>query len=548
MSMYNRSRLRHFIRVEDVIRNVKESGCFGRSDRQLRLLEYLLRKTAARHHGEVTQATIAIEVLGRPEDFDPTGDSIVRVEMHRLRTNIEKYNDGDFKYCVNIKPSDYEIVVSRRTHRMAIKRFKKPSTYIGAALVVSAVFVGGMISEIIPGRYAATSEEGLCSAVLPNVRVESIGEQSEAHVYVNKVVRATISQQTGVRLLNADSGNCEPNAAPEFKVEYAIVEENEKTNVIFTLTDGAHQIIGSFRVSGMISALNEENDLYFKLVSKMNEISMPDSVIARQAVQSDWAFPQRRENFSCVLMMYDSFSGEKEASFEKVNSCLEKSLNSDLTPPDNYGALAAGYLDMARSQDVEQETSFVEKAKALLSAPGVNRGDSAEVMIASIYYEAQAPDYNKERLELLLSEAESRYNLNPQVLMVAAYFRAYSLGDWDSAKALSDFVKKIYLLRDQSLFAVDAGYALIRKNTPDLMGECSKFYAKGSRFINIIVNACARRAGDQDWYALTEENLEEMGLQSHDDRVEVLELMQTDLFLQKEIRASLEGGFSGDTR
>jgi len=81
--MYQQSRLRHFIRVGDVIRNVKESGCFGRSERQLLLLEYLLRKTASRHHADVSQASIAIEVLGRPEDFDPTGDSIVRVEMHR---------------------------------------------------------------------------------------------------------------------------------------------------------------------------------------------------------------------------------------------------------------------------------------------------------------------------------------------------------------------------------------------------------------------------------------------------------------------------------
>jgi len=79
---------------------------------------------------------------------------------------------------------------------------------------------------------------------------------------------------------------------------------------------------------------------------------------------------------------------------------------------------SAGYLDMSRSPKVEDTAVFIEKAKAILTAPDVNRGKSAETMIASIYYQVFTPDYNKEQLELMLSEAESRYNLNPQVLMV----------------------------------------------------------------------------------------------------------------------------------
>ena len=44
--------------------------------------------------GELKEFTIAVEAFGRSDDFDPKLDSIVRVEMHRLRRRLREYYSG----------------------------------------------------------------------------------------------------------------------------------------------------------------------------------------------------------------------------------------------------------------------------------------------------------------------------------------------------------------------------------------------------------------------------------------------------------------------
>jgi len=66
------------------------------------------------------------------------------------------------------------------------------------------------------------------------------------------------------------------------------------------------------------------------------------------------------------------------------------------------------------------------------------------------------------------------------------------IGQWDAAKEISDYVKKIYSVSEQSIYDVDAGYLIMRAAPGDDMELCYKYYAEdSSAFINIIVNACA---------------------------------------------------------
>jgi hypothetical protein len=70
------------------------SGCLERSPNLERILVYLCNKYFDGEAGEIKEYHIATEVLGRPADFDPKQNSIVRVEMHRLRRRLREYYDG----------------------------------------------------------------------------------------------------------------------------------------------------------------------------------------------------------------------------------------------------------------------------------------------------------------------------------------------------------------------------------------------------------------------------------------------------------------------
>ncbi len=65
---------------------------------QLRaFLEFVVQATLNNQQEKVKGYTIAVEALGRPEEFNPVTDPIVRVEAARLRRRLDKYYGGSGK-------------------------------------------------------------------------------------------------------------------------------------------------------------------------------------------------------------------------------------------------------------------------------------------------------------------------------------------------------------------------------------------------------------------------------------------------------------------
>jgi TolB-like protein len=74
-----------------------DGGLEGASERQRRVLSYLVTEELEGRGERLKAYTIATEVFGRPADFDPQQDSIVRVEVGRLRQALERYYLTDGK-------------------------------------------------------------------------------------------------------------------------------------------------------------------------------------------------------------------------------------------------------------------------------------------------------------------------------------------------------------------------------------------------------------------------------------------------------------------
>src|SRR6201993_2463026 len=70
---------------------VLNDGLATASDRQRRLIQYLATEEIEGRGDRLKAVSIATEVLGRSADFDPQTDSIVRVEMGRLRKALDFY-------------------------------------------------------------------------------------------------------------------------------------------------------------------------------------------------------------------------------------------------------------------------------------------------------------------------------------------------------------------------------------------------------------------------------------------------------------------------
>lgn len=64
---------------------------FVRAERLSRFLRFTVEKTLEGGREEIKEYLIAIEVYGRPSSYDPAVDSLVRVEMSRLRAKLADY-------------------------------------------------------------------------------------------------------------------------------------------------------------------------------------------------------------------------------------------------------------------------------------------------------------------------------------------------------------------------------------------------------------------------------------------------------------------------
>jgi hypothetical protein len=74
---------------------VLESSGFVRSPRLSRLLVFLCSKYLAGEADQIKEYSIGVEVLGRPESFDPANDAAARVEVHRLRRKLQQFYESE---------------------------------------------------------------------------------------------------------------------------------------------------------------------------------------------------------------------------------------------------------------------------------------------------------------------------------------------------------------------------------------------------------------------------------------------------------------------
>src|SRR6516162_7040285 len=70
---------------------------FARNERLSRFLRFVVERHLEGRDAELKESLLAIEVFGRPPDYDPKQDPIVRTEASRLRARLSEYYLGNGK-------------------------------------------------------------------------------------------------------------------------------------------------------------------------------------------------------------------------------------------------------------------------------------------------------------------------------------------------------------------------------------------------------------------------------------------------------------------
>jgi TolB-like protein len=169
------------------------SEAFAGAGRHSRVLRYLVERTLAGDGDQLKEYVLGTEVFDRPDSYDPRIDSIVRVEVRRLRSRLEDYYRGagaNDPVRITVPRGAYVPVFGDRetmpspehsaaepgpvheaaaiAHRTARREHRsKTFAVIAAAVVVSIGLIVGTLALNSSRMTSAQASTGPSVAVLP---------------------------------------------------------------------------------------------------------------------------------------------------------------------------------------------------------------------------------------------------------------------------------------------------------------------------------------------------------------------------------------------
>lgn len=492
-----------------ILKSVTESRCFGRSERQLRLFKYLLEKTYSSESHTLKQYAIALDVFDRPASFDQQTDSIVRVEMHRLRGNLSKFNAKTQDVQITIPKGQFNVVVKyiEKKNPKASSKINKVSKYAGVcgALLAAVLFLS--LIRLHQIESSASTERLTCSEFLPNMSIVIEQTSGESVAEIERFLLDGVSQFTNFNIAKED---CRGVATPALQLHYSNPTSQTSPTIFVTrFGDSVPILLQHIKAT---PADSRKNDFKEEVSKNLSQMLKPYGSLSNTMLLETWNSASAKEHYRCLIAMHNAYGSEIEDEYLSVHRCLEKAVKSGPTASDVQGGLAASYVGKYLSNPDADKQDTLFKAKAILDAHEDDWIESAEMSLAKMMFEANRPDYAIDRFRGVTSRVAERYSSNPQVLLTAAGYMGFWIGDWESAHAWSLRAKSIHTDRDHSVFIVDVAYALLDPNNTDLKNDCILAYSETSVLANLIVNACAKKEGDEPLIELTDKNLLKYGM------------------------------------
>ena len=163
---------------------VLSSAAFRRSPKLSRLLKYLSEKQLAGSAGEITEYSIALDVLARDSQFDPQQHAVVRVDTHHLRKRLKEYYAGagrDHQIQIVIPNGQYapEFTLRREIPPPATSRSRTLKSTLKTRLSPAEPFLrkwkwhaAGLALAALAGAWAATHRPQAVSGLVERCKPE----------------------------------------------------------------------------------------------------------------------------------------------------------------------------------------------------------------------------------------------------------------------------------------------------------------------------------------------------------------------------------------
>jgi TolB-like protein len=358
------------------LQRILDSRCFEQAGRSKEFLRFVVEQTLADRGDRLKGYTIALEVFGRPEDFDAQSDPLVRVEAGRLRRRLSEYYvaegytnplrialprgryEPEFSYAA----TDTHEVATPRSARARGSGFRLRRQYLIALaiLAVALLSVVAVESDREPATEPKSDTVGAPRlSTPPRVVVEPFGNLTndrsldyfaagiteEIMLQLNGFNVAVIAGRTGPKAAAATkaedastatyvlTGNVR-NAADRIRIAARLVERDS----------GAQLWTAAYDESLTVPALLNIEE---KIATEVTDtIAIPYGPIFRQELaRSAHKPPAQLETYDCVLRYYAYRQTADPALHRDALNCFQGAVKREPKFADAWAGLALMYLD-----------------------------------------------------------------------------------------------------------------------------------------------------------------------------------------------------------
>ncbi|MEM6354101.1 MAG: hypothetical protein AAF844_00250 [Pseudomonadota bacterium] len=370
--------------IEAALGRILSSEQFARSDRLSRFLTHIVKETVAGRDDRLGGYAIGLDVFDRPTDFDPTVDTIVRVEARRLRQALEAY------YVRQGTAERVEIVLPK-----------------GGYVPVFHDRPDDPVPALAPAK-RAQSMRGPVVAVLP---VDDYSGGETPHFFANGLTEQIIAALARFRDLSVISRS----TVQQFRDTGTTIAALRETLGVDYVFEGSFRMSADrVRVTGqLIDAERDVHlwaDVFDRALTARDLFEIQDDLaeILAARIADRYGPIGRRDGrqsrpgtgsldaYSAVLMFYDNYALHDPELHAQARAALERAVKIDPAYADAWAALGAIHLDEFRFNYnvVEGATPALERTIEAASYALVLDANNiiAHQFLACAYFHAGAFD------------------------------------------------------------------------------------------------------------------------------------------------------------